>query len=204
MKSMTGLRLRKEMIRIALDLELEQPNTNHQVDDSLLDEEKIIQVGWCVFNDEPFEILKERCLEVNIKVPLSTFIKGLTGITDKQIFDGTTLIHIYNMLYYDRNFYDTSRVIVQWGSGDMQSLQNELEFEGLLKSEWEFGRSGRNAKHLFQDYCNQNGISPNGGLKKSMNKLGLKFEGKTHNALTDAINTARIYSYLINKLKEDK
>jgi hypothetical protein len=61
-------------IKIALDLELEQPNSNRQVTDWVLLEEKIIQVGYCIFNADTGKFLKEFCKEVNIGVPLSIFI----------------------------------------------------------------------------------------------------------------------------------
>jgi len=196
---------------IALDLELEQPRSRRETPDSKLDLEKIIQVGWCVFNvnsDSTISILLEQQFHVNIGVPLSKFIKKLTGIKDSDIASGTDLKHIHKELIKDVEKFKTNRAIRQWGGGDMQALQTELENETVwthqewAKYKWGLGRSGYNVKHLFQSYAIANNIKHSGGLKKSLHKMGLKFEGKAHNALTDAINTARIYGVLHNKLKD--
>lgn len=185
------------MYRIAIDLELEQPKTKAQTSDSKLDVEKIIQVGWVVFNDENGEIVKSVVKNINIGVPLSSFIKSLTGISDEDISNGTDLISIINELHADREAYQCSRKLITWGAGDQEAILKELPKD----YKWGFGRSSFNVKHLFQLWAEVNGITPGGGLKKSMNKLGLKFKGSAHNALVDAENTATVFLELSRKLK---
>ena len=182
-----------------IDLELEQPKTNHQTPDSLLNEEKIIQVGYVVYELEPeFKVLKKMSCFVNVGVPLSSFIKKLTGISDEDIQSGTTLELIYNQLVSDQKQYGFSRIIKQWGGGDMNALKKELPHV-----KWEFGYSGCNVKHLYQIYAEANGLNTSGGLSKSMGRCGLTWEGKgKHDALIDALNTARFHSFLYNKIKE--
>jgi inhibitor of KinA sporulation pathway (predicted exonuclease) len=182
-----------------IDLELEQPKTNHQTPDSLLDEEKIIQVGYVIYELEPeFKILKKASSFVNIGVPLSSFIQKLTGISNEDIESGTTLELIYNQLVEDQKSYKFSRIIKQWGGGDMNCLKKELP-----DVKWEFGYSGCNIKHLYQIYAEANGMSISGGLSKSMGKCGLNWEGQgKHDALIDALNTARFHSFLYNKIKD--
>lgn len=187
------------MNRISLDLELERPNSENQCKDSQLTEERIIQVGYVIFDDITGEHLKEVCREVNIRVPLSSFIKKLTGISDEQISNGTDLHNIITELHKDRSQFDASRKLLTWGSGDQECILKEL-----VRFDWKFGRSALNVKHLFQTWAEANDISSSGGLKKSMNKIGIKFEGTAHNALTDAINTAKIFMVLKNKLKDAK
>lgn len=184
------------MNHLALDLELEQPN-RHDVVDSQVEHEKIIQVGWVVFSDT-FEILKEQQMNINIGVPLSTFIKTLTGITDEDIANGCSLAQVYKELTNDREMFDTSRVVIQWGSGDMQALKKELN-----PSDWQFGKSGLNVKHLYQVYAEANGFNRSGGLSKVVARLGLHWLGRgKHQAGVDALNTAQVYNFLYNKLKE--
>jgi len=180
------------LTHIALDLELEQPKTNPQTPDSLLDEEKIIQVGYVVFKVFPeFEVLQTRSLFINIGIPLSTFIKKLTGITDKQITVGGTIEGAYNKLVFDMQMYKCRRVVKQWGGGDMECLRREVS--GL---DWKFGRSGHNVKHMYQTYAEANGLKRSGGLSKSMGQCGLQWEGRgKHNAAIDALNTARFYDF---------
>ncbi len=188
------------MIRIAFDLELEQPNTRSECQDSKLTEEKIIQVGWVVFEDTPFTLLKEQCHEVNIGVPICKYIQKLTGITNEQIENGKELIEIYKLMKSDREEFEASRILIQWGGGDFNCLMRELP--GVESA---FGHSGKNVKHLFQDWAYVNGLSASGGLSKSMNKMGLNWQrGKKHNALADAKNTAYIYSELLKRIKSER
>ena len=183
-------------IKISLDLELEQPFTKIGVEDSKLKIQKIIQVGYCVFNADTGEFLKEVCKEVNIGVPLSNFIKNLTGITDEQIKKGTSLVKIIEELYSDILIYNADKKLLTWGAGDQEAIKVELPKD----YPWKLGRSSFNVKHLYQLYRDLRGEKVSSGLKKSMNRLGLNFEGSAHNALVDAKNTAFIFMKLTKKI----
>jgi inhibitor of KinA sporulation pathway (predicted exonuclease) len=189
------------MIRISLDLECEQPNTNHQTPDSALSESRIIQVGYVIFDDHNFEkeptILKTYCRTVNIGVKLSSFIKDLTKITDEDILLGSTLKEIIDELHQDQILYNTSRKLLTWGAGDQEAIRRELGPD----YPWGFGRSAFNVKHLYQLSREAQGLNPSGGLKKSMNRLSLKFDGVAHNAAVDALNTLKVFCYLSSKFK---
>lgn len=198
------------MNHIALDLELEQPYDNPQTPDSKLDVSKIIQVGWVVFNtkNNSPNILKKCSYHVNIGVPLSKFIKDLTRITDEEVANGKLLVEVYNELATDREEFNTSRIVRQWGHGDMSHMKMELETEtpdNVLKEhnfKWEFGMSGLNVKHLYQTYALANGMNFSGGLSKSLGRCGLLWEGKgKHDALIDALNTANMYNFLECKMR---
>lgn len=183
----------------ALDLELEQPNTRSDTKDSHLDEEKIIQVGYVIYKLEPeFEIVEEVSRFVNIGVPLSEFIQKLTGISNEDIESGDTIENIYNELVKLQQKYKFSRVVKQWGSGDMECLKKELP-----SVKWEFGRSGCNVKHLYQLYGEAAGLGVSGGLKKSLHKCKLKWQGgKAHDALEDARNTAYFHNFFYQLFKK--
>lgn len=185
-------------VYIALDLELEQPKTRADTQDSFLDTEKIIQVGFIIYQIKPFKVIEKHCYHVNIGVPLSKIIKKLTNIKDEDIASGISLKEVYNILYTKTLEYNAIRSIVQWGGGDIEQLKLELG----NSVEWKFGRSGLNIKHTFQMWARANNIRPNGGLKKSMNKLKLTFEGSCHNAMWDAYNTAKVHAKLENLLVE--
>lgn len=187
-------------VHIAFDLELEQPKTNSQTPDSKLDKERIIQIGWCVFSCDPFEIVATKEYNINVGVPLSAFIKNLTGISDADIKNGVSLLFAYSELYSDIQNFKASRVLKQWGGGDQDCLRAELP----VNLEWAFGRSAYNVKHLYQTFAEARGLNRSGGLKKSMRRCNLSFEGRAHGALADAINTARFYNYLMTEFKHGK
>lgn len=189
------------MIRISLDAEFEQPRTNIQTPDSYLDEQRLIEIGWTIFESTPFTVIKQQSYYINIGVPLSAFIKKLTGATDEKIAAGKTLLEVYDILVQDMKQYKATRIVAQWGSGDMESIAQELQTSGAA-FKWEFGRSGLNVKHLYQTYCEANGLKPNGGLASSMAKLGVVWQGRNkHRAGVDALNTAYFYSFLMQKMK---
>ena len=185
-------------IHCCIDLELEQPKTNHQTPDSLLDIEKIIQVGYVIYTVEPdFKIIESVSRFVNIKVPLSSFIKKLTKISDEDISSGTTIDIIYDEMVSLQTIHNFSRVVKQWGGGDMNCLRTEVA------GDWIFGRSGMNIKHMYQVYAEANGFNGSGGLGKSMRKCGLSWQGGgKHNALYDALNTAHFHNFLHHNLKK--
>ena len=186
----------EKYIHCCLDLELEQPRSS-RIPDSKLTEEKIIQVGYVIYRVEPeFEPLECVTRFVDIGVPLSTFIKDLTGIRDSDISDGSPLIEIYDELVEKQKEYGFLRVIKQWGGGDMACLRREVPDE----AEWQFGRSGCNIKHLYQIYAEKHAMNRSGGLSKCMNRCGLQWEGRgKHNAGTDALNTARFHAFLYSQ-----
>ena len=186
--------------RISLDIECEQTNDNSQVTDSLINEPRIIQVGWVVFNPLTAEIVDSELHHIKLGVRLSTFIKQLTRITDEELEKGLTIQEVYAKLKESRAKWDASRRVVTWGQSDMDQIRKELN----NPEDWEFGHSGHNAKHLYQTYAEANDMNISGGLKKCMGRLGVQFQGKAHNALVDAENTARIYSWLVNKFRLTK
>lgn len=186
------------MIRISLDLELEQPSTNPQTPDSMLSRQTIIQVGYVIFNDETMEILEQERNYIHVPdLKLSSFIKRLTGITDEQVAQGESLVTSMDRLHRLAVKHNANRKILTWGGGDQEAILTELPTE----YEWKFGRTSLNVKHLYQVYREANGLNPSSGLKKSARSLGLKFEGDAHDALTDAINTARVFKVVKDKFK---
>jgi len=196
----------KPIKHICIDLELEQPHTNPQTPDSKTEQEEIIQVGWVVFEASPLRIIETHSHHVYYDQPLSAFIKKLTGISDEEVRLGLTLDYVYRLLLASAKKHETTRILRQWGGGDMECLKRELKRKHPEQA-WGFGRSGFNVKHLYQAYAEAHDLKPSGGLVKSMRKCGVDwvtvpgYHGKKHDALVDAYNTAVFYSHLMDKLK---
>ena len=183
------------MIRYALDLELEQPSSNPQTPDSLLTEAKIIQIGAVFFNQCTQETLFYKDWKINIGVPLSAFIKKLTGITDQQISEGTTIDIAYKDLLDLVVSYEVVRRPIVWGSGDLTALQNEAK-------SYKLGRGESNVKALWQDLAPMLGINGRGGLSKACSKAGIGFIGKSHDAVVDSFNTMRMFLHIMDMIKK--
>ncbi len=198
---------------ITIDLEIEQPYTNVQSPDSKVAEQALIQVGFVVFElaeGEP-TILHSETMNIYYPHPLSTFIKALTSISDEDVSNSDNYPETaVKRLRELQQQFDTSRQIVEWGSGDVSFL---LESAGVSESDFNsvygFARSTVNVKVLYQIYAMMNGKKVRGGLSASMGQLGLQFKGTRyqgknkgkHWAEADALNTARIFNTLCNLIK---
>jgi len=206
----------------ALDLELEQPFTRKDTSDSLCDRAEIIQVGFVVFEIEPeFKIIDSYCKCINIfnNLPsrnitlalvdeplISKFIQKLTGISTENVLNGTSLEATYLTMTSMIEKYNVSRIVRQWGSGDMEEYRADLP-----NVTWQFGGGGYNVKHLHQTLSEVHGKDSRGGLGKALKTWGLQWqslpgrsqkESKKHNALSDALNTAYLYHHLVELIKK--
>lgn len=194
---------------ISIDLELEQPN-RQGITDSSADVPTIIQTGIVCFElGDEINVLESKTIHHRYKHELSTFIKNLTSIetADVNASEATTddaLLCIKEI----REKYDASRQLIQWGGGDDEALIMESLCYNSFR-DLGFSSNSINVKHLFQMYCLANGIKAQGGLSKSMRKLGLDFKsvrwygsvkGK-HWAEADALNTAIIFNELLKRMR---
>jgi len=198
---------------IALDTEIEQPYTREDTKDSFTAVPKLIQVGIVVFEiaeDEP-TIIHSETMNINYNYPLSAFIKTLTSITDEDVNESeNSALDAVTRLRHLQQLFDTSRQLVEWGSGDVTFITEQAELtETAMNLVYGFARSTINVKVLFQVYAMMNGKKRQGGLSSSMAKVGLQFKGTRykdknkgkHWAEADALNTARIFNKLCNLYK---
>lgn len=196
------------MRRIALDLELNTDGTNPT--------ESIIQVGYTVF-DTKEGIIETAGDYIKIDKPLYPFIINLTSISQREIdTKGVSLEQAYlNLLEFCDKHEVKFGQLVTWGSGDLSELKGQLQQAEFF--DWKFGRSELNLKAVYQMFAVANGFKRSGGLKLSMKNQGLNFvpymdnvadekfrQRGAHDARTDALNTARFYLHLQNKMLLDK
>lgn len=193
---------------ISLDLEMNH-DENKNVDD-------IIQIGIVAFDFYTGDIIaKERIYvslptdENNKQKKVSPFIESLTGITDDILqHQGKSLMQAYLQMKHFVEKHDGFKDPVCWGGNDADYLLQQLILKAGYKEEtfgrYVFNKNFFNAKKDFQIYCQVNDMSLKSGLAKSMRRLGLKFEGRIHDALDDAINCKTIFHFLCQKFKEPK
>jgi inhibitor of KinA sporulation pathway (predicted exonuclease) len=179
----------------SLDLEMAQPS------------KKIIQVGACVGNIITGEVLEKLSVFVNPQEPLSQFIIDLTGIKQSDVDSGTTLSNAYDILKRFHKRHDGFINPLVWGGGDSLELFEQLKLEkpelNLESPEWCFGRRWIDVKTLFISWRLANQQQIQGGLAKSMLKVGLRFNGRKHSAVDDSVNTFLMYCKMLSLLKKD-
>jgi inhibitor of KinA sporulation pathway (predicted exonuclease) len=180
--------MRTEQKYISLDLELDQGD--------------IIEVGVvCGSPSDPTSLWEKRSWLVLPKGerPISEVITRLTGITqemiDQQGVDHYTLrSELVDFIHGQGAFVNP----VQWGLGDAQELLEELD-DTTGSHPPIFGRRVIDVKHFYLFIEAANGRSLSGGLRSSMGKYGLEFQGTPHRAVPDAFNTLRFFFYLLSR-----
>lgn len=175
----------------SLDLEMNQPSR------------KIIQIGACIGNIKTGQILDKLSLFVNPNEKLNPFITELTKITQEDVDHGYTLEEAYRKLQKMHENYGAFINSICWGGGDSQELLAQLKENDPNFEDWCFGRRWVDTKTLFVSWRFSQGQPIQGGLAKSMLKVGLRFEGQKHNALDDSVNTFKMYCRMLQFLKKD-
>lgn len=177
---------------MSLDLELNKENG--QCTD-------IIQVGVIIGNLKTGQILYEYNNYIKIKKEIDPFITKLTGIKQEDVNNGIYLEECYEDLIELHKIFDCFRNPLVWGGGDTLELKKQLN---IYNDEiFLFGRRWIDVKTLFISYQWSKDLHAQAGLSKAMNKLGLQFNGKKHNACSDALNTFLIYRELLNKFERN-
>jgi len=179
----------KDINIVSLDMEYEQPC------------QTIIQIGVVIGNLKSGKILEEYCEHVKVTLLLSEYIKKLTGIKQRDIDHGISFPEIYEDLKALHAHYKCFRNPLTWGGGDSQDLRKALDLDDEI---FLFGRRWIDVKTLFISYMFSKGESHRSGLAKSLIRLGMRFDGKKHNAKDDAKNTFLIYHELLKRINPDR
>lgn len=179
---------------LALDLEYNTDGKNGTED--------IIQVGiaigspiYGVFYKQSFYPKYE-----NKDITLYPFITNLTGITQEQYENNfVSWEEIVHQIKIMHEVYTPFVNPVTWGIGDSYDLIQTVKEQGIDFPF--FGRRIIDVKHLFIFIEAANGRAMSGGLRSSMGKYKLKFQGNPHNAMDDAANTLEFYFCLLKRQK---
>lgn len=171
------------MVRISLDLEMNQPSG------------RIIAIGAVVFEDD--KILDTFHEWVNPNEPLNDYIKNLCNV-DVDLSTVDLLDDVYDRFKLFVEKYKCHRQAIAWGGRDCRALKGQLS----SSKDWCLGHTEMNVKCLVQAVLVAKGVKTQGGLAKSLVKFGLKFQGTKHKADCDALNTALLYIKIIQLFKD--
>jgi inhibitor of KinA sporulation pathway (predicted exonuclease) len=187
---------------MVLDCEFNQPSR------------KTIQIGAAVYDVRSATCYGSLDIYVNPGEPITPEITDLTGITDRDVSGATDIIGAWEQLKDFHKSHKCFRNPLVWGSGvrndslalyneyceavDIRNSYPEVNLDNWMEADKEnfMGFRVLDAKTLFQSLMLFENSGYAGGLKEAMKRLGLKFEGDPHRALTDARNTFTIWYYL--------
>lgn len=167
---------------------------------------KIIQLGYVIGDLATGRIFLKQSIivdpyeELQVIPEQGIHISDYTGITQERIDkNGVDLMHAYELMCYDIKDHNPTTTCVQWGDGaednkgDHDCIRREL---GLTWDQFIFRPRAWDVKSYFQIYRAFQRKSVAAGLDKAMESLGMKFEGRPHDALADAYNTFLIFREL--------
>lgn len=178
---------------ISLDLELNMPSG------------KIIEVGYVIFNVKTKKVLLEKSILVEPMEVITEEITQLTGITNEMVRGQKSIYQAFEELLADKEKYQASKYVVQWGSGDIHQLikQGHVKTDNPFNTSSYFGTRYYDVKSLCDIY--QMAIpqgKTKGGLQIAMKRLGIEPQRlPAHRALPDAYNTMLVFNYLVDKFK---
>jgi inhibitor of KinA sporulation pathway (predicted exonuclease) len=182
---------------ISIDLEL-----NNKQDGTT---PKIIQVGVSIGSPVRPDDIKTFSWYLDPEEEITPFITKLTGI-DNQLIKEKAVPHqivaeeLGALININKCFVNP----IVWGGGGEGNDATELkdEFRERNIDFPFFGRRVVDVKTLYVFNQMVQGKSPSGGLRKSMLSYGLTFEGQSHRAEIDALNTLRFFFYFLEKQRK--
>jgi len=166
---------------------------------------KTIQIGAAVFNARNAALVETLELYVNPGEPINPAITDLTGITDRDVSGGVSIIEAYEELKRLSDKHKCFKNPMVWGSGvrnDSLALYQEYIVAcnyplSFTIPENFMGFRVIDVKTIYQSVMLFENKQYAGGLKDCMKNLGLTFDGEAHRALTDALNTFKIWYHLM-------
>jgi inhibitor of KinA sporulation pathway (predicted exonuclease) len=188
---------------MVLDCEFNQPSR------------KCIQIGAAIYDPRTASCHGSLDLYVNPGEPITPEITALTGITDRDVHNAPDIVEAWAILKDFHKQHKAFRNPLVWGSGvrnDSSALYEEYRTAlvcrdgdfatSIVEDENFMGWRVIDAKTLYVSIQLFEDGQYAGGLADCMKRLGLKFEGESHRALTDARNTFTIWYHLTRKMHD--
>ncbi len=178
---------------VSLDLEYNQPS------------KRLIQIGAVIGDLTTSAVADRFSVFVNPAEALAPEIVKLCGIQQRDVDNAPDIHEAYRRLVTWLKPYKNRRSLnpLTWGGGDSEDLRGAVGLSREDLSTWVFGRRWLDVKTVFNAWRAAHQRPGDGGLAKSMTKLGLAFQGRRHNALDDAENTFVIYMALLAQFKPE-
>lgn len=147
---------------------------------------EIIQIG-AVRLDKDFneEERFSTFIRPQIYKRMHPYVSKMTGITEKDFKNAPYFKEAYEIF---KNFVGESRIYCVWGNSDIRALYRNLCYHGLISGE--AVAEYIDVQQLTARYLKY-GKGRNVGLKNAMEILGIETDIPFHDALGDAVYTAR-------------
>jgi inhibitor of KinA sporulation pathway (predicted exonuclease) len=136
---------------------------------------------------------------------LAPEIVKLCGIKQADVDSAPDIKEAYRQLTIWLKPYAGQRSLnpLTWGGGDSEDLRQAVGVDREDRDSWVFGRRWLDVKAVYIAWRAAHQRPGDGGLARSMSKLGLAFRGRRHNALDDAENTFAVYVALLKQFQPE-
>jgi len=152
----------------------------------------IIQIGLVEADLQNLYITRHEGFIVRpAKINISAFCTELTGITEEQVRRAARFSERISTIV--RAYGPGSKLCFTWGD-DARDIANAC-LDSQIRDPFNFC----NLAWLYR--CSF-GIKRNVGLVNALKSFGLEFEGRQHDAMWDAYNTARVHMAMIERLRQ--
>ncbi len=177
------------MRRIFVDLEM-QPIHDRKIRPICRSE--IIEIGAVMLDEKNVEISSFRQYVKPQYAKLTWRIKDLTGISENMLAGAshfeTAIEEFANWCIADGNLIE----VYAWSDSDLRQVNQEIKLKQHLVSSQlnSVMRTWVDFQKIFDDMTHAEEPT---SLEKALLYSGVAFDGRKHDALTDARNTARLY-----------
>ncbi|MBK9254127.1 MAG: exonuclease domain-containing protein [Saprospiraceae bacterium] len=154
---------------------------------------EIIEIGAVKVNEYgEWKSSFNKFVKPTINPVLSDFCKKLTSISQEDVDRTKTFPHIISAFQDWIDIYDEPYCLVSWGKYDKRQLLADCQLHNL-DSDWLESHI-----NLKEQYRWLKKLPDEPGLKKAVKAEGFEFTGIHHRAISDAENTAKIFSKYID------
>ena len=159
---------------------------------------EIIEIGAVVM-DESFLILGE--FKTLVKPQFNDMIykkyETLTGISTQMVSSAPVFATAYELFVNWCESYGSEYEVYAWSDSDYHQLTSEMQLKNYQKEEMLRPLS---CWFDFQkEYTEKLGLEQIISLEKALNYANVTFEGRMHDALCDAKNTAELFAIVRNE-----
>ena len=159
---------------------------------------EIIEIG-AVIMDESFMVLGEFKTLVKPQYNDSIYkrYETLTGISTQMVYDAPTFATAYEMFVNWCESYGNDYEVYAWSESDYNQLTAEMKLKQYENADKM--RPLENWYDFQKEYTDKLGLERIMSLEKASYYAGIEFEGRMHDALCDAKNTAGLFAIVRNE-----
>lgn len=187
--------------KVIVDFEWHKISNTYKRERLLCDQE-IIQFGAVMQDENNQEMgIFHSMVRPQFVLKYSAKIEELTGISEADLSIAPSFEKVFFDFLRWCDQRDVPYIIYSWSDNDLQQIKNELMLKQITCTDrveymlchW------RDLQVEFDDIL---GFYRRQSLENAMMLLGIEPEGRAHNALDDAKNTAILYTYLTDPVKQ--